>query len=941
MDVNKQSAVKQKFLFFSCALFLIICALSVSVYAIAESQINASFIEQQLLIASETIRLRLATTVNSELTLVRKMADSSVIRQYFLNPSDKALAARAKEEFDSYQEHFKNGNVFWINDIDKTFHSTSNEPYVVDPADPGSYWYNMTLYKTEVYNFNINYNPDIDKVNLWVNVPVFAEPQGGKRKPIGMLGTGIDLTEFSDFVASAYKEFDSNITPYMFNSLGEITSAVDYTLSSNKVLLTDQLGDAGARIIKAADSISASGSSTFAFGDNIYLVSSIPELSWYLAVIYPSPGLFALNTAMNVMFFGMLFLILFVLIAANVFVARSDNALLEQNIRLLDANRKAEAASVAKSTFLARMSHEIRTPMNAVIGMSELALRVDSLRAAKDYVLNIKRAGISLLSIINDILDFSKIESGGIEMTNARYDMASLLNDVITIIRVRVAEKQIEFTVDIDEAIPAFPVGNETRVRQVLLNILSNAVKYTEAGFIKFSARSENRGGDVTLTFEVADSGIGIKPEDMKELFGNFSRVDIGRNMKVEGTGLGLAITKSICAALGGGVSVESEYGRGSVFTAVIRQACPDYTPIGRISHRRTEASEENDVSFSAPDFKVLVVDDSATNLMVIEGLLSLYNMKVTVCEGGRESVELVRAEKFDLVFMDHMMPDMDGVEATKAIRALEGGKFASLPVIALTANAVSGMREMFIKNGFSDFLSKPIEISKLRKMLEKWVPEERRGAPPESREAVSPEPPFGFEIDGVDTAKGIAACGSLSRYRATLEVYCRDAEPRVKFFEHAPREDETDAFAIQAHALKSASASIGAAGLSEIAALLEKAAQEGNAAAINEHAEDFCEQLKTIIRNIRAALAGAREREDSADSVSDEEIISLLSDLKKNIGAFVDGNAQNISVIDKIIERLNDMPLDARTREAVSKIADAVLISEFDDAKTELDKIL
>ncbi|GHV53672.1 hypothetical protein FACS1894216_12120 [Synergistales bacterium] len=756
-------------------------------------------------------------------------------------------------------------------------------------------------------------------IDAQTHLPIISFSQelpGGNGKRPGIIAIDVILSKITDNVSSM--QLTAGGYGMLLNRNMEIMSHRDEKLLGVKMdTLSKELRGIASELegggeISARTITGISGETAVLFIRPIYN-------GWYLGMVIPADSYYSGVMRMTV--------VLVLLGGASALV------LCGFLIRLSVERMRSDENTRSKSAFLARMSHEIRTPMNAVIGMSELALRVDSLRAAKDYVLNIKRAGMSLLSIINDILDFSKIESGGIEMTNARYDMASLLNDVITIIRVRVAEKQIEFTADIDEAIPAFPVGNETRVRQVLLNILSNAVKYTEAGFIKFSARSENRGGDVTLTFEVADSGIGIKPEDMKELFGNFSRVDIGRNMKVEGTGLGLAITKSICAALGSGVSVESEYGRGSVFTAVIRQACPDYTPIGRISHRRTEASEENDVSFSAPDFKVLVVDDSATNLMVIEGLLSLYNMKVTVCEGGRESVELVRAEKFDLVFMDHMMPDMDGVEATKAIRALEGGKFASLPVIALTANVVSGMREMFIKNGFSDFLSKPIEISKLRKMLEKWVPEERRGAPPESREAVSPEPPFGFEIDGVDTAKGIAACGSLSRYRATLEVYCRDAEPRVKFFEHAPREDETDAFAIQAHALKSASASIGAAGLSEIAALLEKAAQEGNAAAINEHVGGFCEQLKTIIGNIRAALAEARS-EDSAE-LPDEEIISLLSDLKKNI------EAQNIFVTDKIIDRLNDMPLDARTGEAMTKISDAVLTSEFDEAKKELENLL
>jgi methyl-accepting chemotaxis protein len=333
----------------------------VAAYLIAARQINSSFVEQRLAVASETIKLRLSTTVNSELSLALKMADTPIIRQYFLNPSDSGLESMAQAEFDNYQRHFKNGVVFWINDIDKIFYSTGNKPYVVDPSDPESYWYDMTLYETEVYNFNINYNPDLQQINLWVNLPVFADGEDGRKKPVGMMGTGINLNAFSDFVTSAFKEFDANITSYMFNHFNEITSAEDYELVFNKTLLTDYLGDAGIEITNAAKSLSDSESRTFTFGGDIYLVSSIPEMNWHLVVSYPVPGVLALNMIMNAMFFSMLFLILIIFIAIYIFVARSNDALEEQNRQLLTANRKAEAASRAKSDFLAKMSHKIRT----------------------------------------------------------------------------------------------------------------------------------------------------------------------------------------------------------------------------------------------------------------------------------------------------------------------------------------------------------------------------------------------------------------------------------------------------------------------------------------------------------------------------------------------------------------------------------------------------
>jgi len=402
--------VNKTFLVFSCILFLIIALAAIAAYSISTHQINLSFIEQQLSIASETMRLRLATTVNSELTLVMKMADTPIVQQYFMDPSDPILKAQAHKEFDIYQKHFNNKMVFWVNDIDKIFYSTGNAPYIVNPDDPVSYWYNLTLYQTEKFNININYNPDLDQINLWVNVPVFNETETD-RKPIGMLGTGINLTDFSNFVASSYLEFDKNITLYMFNKYDEITSAVDYELVENKVRLDEVLGETGKELIKIAHGLSEGESRSFIYNNKIYLVNTIPSIEWYLTVSYPMPVLLALNHAMNTVFFSMLSLLFLMFIIINVFIARSENAMAKQNLQLIEANRKAEHASQAKSDFLAKMSHEIRTPMNAITGMAELLLRGELSSDARDHAQDIKQAGNNLVSIINDILDFFKNRS--------------------------------------------------------------------------------------------------------------------------------------------------------------------------------------------------------------------------------------------------------------------------------------------------------------------------------------------------------------------------------------------------------------------------------------------------------------------------------------------------------------------------------------------------
>jgi signal transduction histidine kinase/CheY-like chemotaxis protein len=395
----------------------------------------------------------------------------------------------------------------------------------------------------------------------------------------------------------------------------------------------------------------------------------------------------------------------------------------------------AEAANQSKSLFLARMSHEIRTPMNAIIGMSELASREYGKPQSLEYIAGIQQAGHNLLAIINDILDFSKIEAGSLQFNPAPYAAASLLNDVMTIIRVRLQDKPVSLQTDIDARLPATLIGDETRVRQVLLNLLSNAVKYTAQGFIKFSARGENSGPDsVKLIFGIEDSGAGIHPEDIDSLFGDFVRVNEKRNIGIEGTGLGLAITRRLCRAMDGDVVVESEYGKGSLFTATLKQKFSDAAPMGPLgSVGARHGKGISHIRFTAPGARILIVDDVSTNLKVASGLLSPYGARIDICNDGAEALSMVQAHKYDLVLMDHMMPGMDGIEATERIRQLPN--LRSLPIVMLTAGAVSGMREMFLSKGLDDYLSKPIEIAKLNEIMEKWIPADKKQKPPPAAE--------------------------------------------------------------------------------------------------------------------------------------------------------------------------------------------------------------
>jgi signal transduction histidine kinase/DNA-binding NarL/FixJ family response regulator/HPt (histidine-containing phosphotransfer) domain-containing protein len=656
---------------------------------------------------------------------------------------------------------------------------------------------------------------------------------------------------------------------------------------------------------------------------------------WYVGLVAPY-GSFVHDLSIAALILSALGIILAVLLSLLL-------------LRLEAARIRSDEESRAKTSFLAQMSHEIRTPMNAIIGMSELALREGALPQKDEYVLEIRQAGHNLLSIINDILDFSKVESGKLEIVNAEFSLASVLGDCTSIIRTRLGERDLHLITCFDSSLPAKLLGDEARLRQVMLNLLSNAVKYTPKGTITFSVSGEALPDKrVNLIIKVADTGIGIKPEDMPKLFGEFNRFDSVRNRNVEGTGLGLVISRNLCRLMGGDITVESEYGKGSVFTALIPQAVIDASPFKIEEH--AQASIAFNFRFVTRDARILVVDDLPTNLTVVTGLLAPYQMVIDTALSGEESIRLVKENHYDLVFMDHMMPGMDGIEATAQIRAWEAGQTPpqaasetprQVPIIALTANAISGMREMFLTQGFNGFLSKPIEIAKLDAIIAEWIPREKQiKTEPLETENTEKDGGVSFpEIAGVDTAAGIAATGgTVSGYRKVLSMFRKDAEERLAFLKNfnaaAGLEDtgkNLSMFVTQVHALKGASATLGAAEVSAEAARLEAAGKAKDAAAIREALPGFIERLAALVKGIETTLTDGIENGKGIIENGKPENLNFQLSIFNSLAVALE--ARDFENIDRLLAQLEQEKFDAETAEKVEAVSDAVLMAEYEKA--------
>ena len=602
------------------------------------------------------------------------------------------------------------------------------------------------------------------------------------------------------------------------------------------------------------------------------------------------------------------------------------------------------AASQAKSAFLANMSHEIRTPINSVLGMNEMILRESTDNEILSYAANIKTAGASLLSIVNDILDFSKIEAGKMELLPDNYEVSSMIIDLVNMTRDRAQSKGLNYELNISPDLPKTLYGDNVRIKQCILNLITNAIKYTKEGTISFTIDYQKIDEEnILLTIHVIDTGIGIKSEDMEKLFTPFERIDEEKNRTIEGSGLGISIVRRLLDMMGSSLQVKSTYGKGSDFSFTINQKVSDWTATGDLNEAYAQSVEQMShykENLHAPKAHLLFVDDTAMNLDVIRGLLKNTGIKIDTVLSGKQALEAVKNKVYDIVFIDHRMPEMDGIETLHAMKEMTENKSAGKPCIALTANAISGVKKMYLNEGFDDYLSKPVNPSKLEEMIRNYLPEEYIE---DSENSETPDIILENEdkstesliqklknIKEIDVDSGIKFCGTPELLLTTINQYYSSINQKALELQNYFDSEDWNNYEIKVHALKSTSRLIGAIELSKLAEHLEKSANQNDIEEIQlKHKElinsflDFLRLLEPIVNN---------EDDDSLKpEITKDQLITKIHQMIEYADSF------DIDGLDNIVKELSNFQLPLDFSQKFVKISQYVQNVDFKELRNLL----
>ncbi len=594
------------------------------------------------------------------------------------------------------------------------------------------------------------------------------------------------------------------------------------------------------------------------------------------------------------------------------------------------------AASQAKSAFLANMSHEIRTPINAVLGMNEMILRESDDKTILGYAANIKTAGSNLLTIVNDVLDFSKIEAGKMELLPDNYEVSSLIIDLVNMTRERALNKGLQYNLNISPELPKTLFGDSVRIKQCILNLLTNAIKYTKEGSVLFSITfTKIDENNIQLKVQISDTGCGIKEEDMEKLFAPFERIDEEKNRTIEGSGLGISIVRKLLDMMGSRLEVKSIYGKGSDFSFTIIQKVIDWTYSGDLNEAYAESIEKlagYKEKLHAPKARLLFVDDTAMNLEVIKGLLKNTGIKIDTVLSGREAIEAAKKQVYDILFIDHRMPDMDGIETLHALKKLNNNLNAEKPCIALTANAISGVKKMYLNEGFDDYISKPVNPQKLEELIRHYLPNDYLEENVETEIAENKSNEYSDFLNNYKNIKELDAeialknCGSPEILTSIVNQFYSTIEEKALELQQYFEAEDWKNYGIKVHALKSTSRLIGAVELSKLSEYLEDCSNNNTAEIKNRHKELITTFLNQ--KDILKTLISDDSDNSQKTEISQEELTEKIKLLSEYADTF------DIDGLDNLILELSSRILPLDFSQKFSKIRQCVKNVDFKELR-------